>query len=117
MKLLKHEQLTQLVSELKKNSIVNNVKIWKRVATDLEKPTRNKRIVNLYKIDKYAKPDETIVVPGKVLGTGDITKKVVVAAYVFSDSAYEKIKAKGEAISIQELLKRNPKGKKVRILG
>lgn len=114
---MKHEQLTQLISELKKNSIVNDVKIWKRVALDLERPTRIQRTVNIYKIEQNARPDEIIVVPGKVLGTGELTKKVKVAAYNFSDSAYKKIKEKGEAISIQELLKINPKGKKVRILG
>ncbi len=116
-KMKSNEQLTQLVSELKKSAIVYNVKLWKRIATDLEKPTRRKRVVNLYNIEKYARPNEIIIVPGKVLGTGEITKKVVVAAHTFSDSAYEKIMQKGEALSIPELLKKNPKGKNVRILG
>mgnify|MGYP005838189623 CR=1 FL=1 len=114
---MKHAQLTQLVKELKKNSIENNVKIWKRVATDLEKPTRRRREVNIYSIDQNAEKNETIIVPGKVLGTGELSKKVVVAAFNFSESAYNKIKEKGEAITIQELVKRNPKGEKVRIIG
>lgn len=115
---MKHEQLMETIKELKKTSLANNSKIWKRVASDLEKSTRNKRFVNIYKIDKYARTDEIIVVPGKVLGTGDLSKKVIVAAYTFSDSAYEKIQgAKGQAISIMELVKKNPTGKKVRILG
>lgn len=113
----KHIQLQELITELKKNSIANKVKIWKRLAVDLEKPTRIRREVNIYKIEQYAKPNETIVVPGKVLGTGELTKKVTVAAFNFSDSAYQKIKAKGQAISIPDLIKNNPKGKKVRILG
>ncbi|MFH1589111.1 MAG: 50S ribosomal protein L18e [archaeon] len=113
----KHEQLTELIQELKKNSIENNVKIWKRVASDLEKPTRNARTVNIFKIEKYAKANETIIVPGKVLGTGELTKKVKVAAFNFSDSAFKKINEKGEVLTIKELLKINPKGKKVRILG
>lgn len=114
---MKHEQLTQLISELKKNSIANDVKIWKRIAVDLEKPTRIRRLVNIYKIEQYSNPNETIVVPGKVLGSGELTKKVSVAAFNFSDSAYQKIKEKGQAMSIQELMKNNPKGKKVRIIG
>ncbi|NQU98080.1 50S ribosomal protein L18e [Candidatus Woesearchaeota archaeon] len=114
---MKHQQLNELIGELKKNSIANNVKIWKRVATDLEKPSRNRRVVNLFNIEKNAKANETIVVPGKVLGTGELTKKVTVAAFNFSDSAFKKIKEKGEVLSIPELLKHNPKGKKVRILG
>ncbi len=108
----------ETIKELKKTSIDNKSKLWKRVASDLEKSTRNKRLVNIYKIDKYAKTGEIIIVPGKVLGTGNLTKKVTVAAYNFSESAFEKINdAKGEAISIIELMKKNPNGKKVRILG
>jgi large subunit ribosomal protein L18e len=114
---MKHTQLLELVTELKKQSIEQNVNLWKRIATDLEKPTRIRREVNLYKIDKYARDDEIIVVPGKVLGTGELTKGVKVAAFTFSESAYKKIKEKGTAMSIHELIKTNPKGKKVRILG
>jgi len=110
-------QLRNLVQELKKSSIDSGVKIWKRVAEDLEKPTRNRRIINIYSIDKNSKAGEVIIVPGKVLGTGQLDKKVTVAAYNFSDSAYEKIKSKGEALTIMELVKKNPKGKNVRILG
>ncbi|MAG38615.1 50S ribosomal protein L18e [Candidatus Woesearchaeota archaeon] len=114
---MKHEQLTQLISELKKTSIEEKVRIWKRVASDLEKSTRRRRQVNIYRIEKNAKPNEIIVVPGKVLGSGELTKTVVVAAFNFSDSAYQKIKIKGQALSITELLKKNPQGKKVRIIG
>lgn len=117
MKILKHNQITKLVEELKRHSADNKVAIWKRIATDLEKPTRQRRIINVFKINQYANANETIIVPGKVLGSGELTKKVVVAAYNFSDSAYEKIKSKGEAISINELMRKNPKGQKVRILG
>ena len=115
--MMKHTQILELVKELKKISITNDVKIWKRIAIDLEKPMRRRREINLYKIDKYAKSDEIIVVPGKVLGTGELTKKVNVAAFNFSDSAYKKITEKGQVMSILELMKNNPKGKKVRILG
>lgn len=113
----KHEQITELIKDLKKTSIVNKVKIWKRIAVDLEKPSRNSRVVNIFKIDKNAKSNEILIVPGKVLGTGELTRKVQVAAYNFSDSAFQKIKEKGEALSIRELMEKNPKGKKVRILG
>jgi len=107
----------ELISELKKNSIENKVPLWKRIATDLEKSSRKRRVVNIYKIDKYSKDGEIVIVPGKVLGTGELTKKVKVVAFNFSEEAYSKIKSNGEALSIPELLKTNPKGKKVRILG
>lgn len=110
--------LKKLVEDLKRVSYVQKAGIWKRIATDLEKSTRTRRIVNLFKLDIYTKDGETVIVPGKVLGTGDINHKVTVAAWNFSESAKEKIKqAKGECISIPQLVEKNPKGKDVRILG
>lgn len=114
----KNAYLQQLVDELKKASSQNEADIWKRVACDLEKSTRNKRIVNLSKISRYSSDNEVIVVPGKVLGSGELNKKVTVAAYQFSEQAAEKIKkAKGTIIAINELVKKNPKGNKIRIIG
>jgi large subunit ribosomal protein L18e len=94
------------------------VNVWSRLASDLAKPTRSRREVNLFTVDLYANDGETVVVPGKVLGTGDVSKPVSVAAFRFSDSAKEKIvKAKGKVFTIQDVMKSNPKGKNVRILG
>ena len=83
----KNPNIQELISELKKLSIEQKINFWKRVALDLEKPTRQRRIVNVWKIDKYAKDNETIIVPGKVLGTGELSKKVNVVAFNFSEEA------------------------------
>jgi large subunit ribosomal protein L18e len=117
MKRIKHNQLMELIGSLKKLSIEREVNLWKRIASDLEKPTRIRREVNLYKLDRYCKENETVIVPGKVLGMGELNKKIHVAAFSFSQSAYDKINQKGTAFSIPELMKRNPSGKGVRILG
>ncbi len=107
-------QLQNLIQQLE----TQESKLWKRIAKDLSKPSRNRRVVNLYKINKYAREGETIVVPGKVLSVGDLDKKVNVAAFTFSTEAKEKIlRHKGTVLSIQDLLKQNPEGKQVRILG
>mgnify|MGYP001563519451 FL=1 len=109
--------LKVLASDLYKLSSENKSNIWKRVADDLMVPTREKKLVNLFKIDMYAKDGDVIVVPGKVLGTGDINKKITVSAFSFSKSAVEKIKgAKGSVISLHELIQKNPKGKDVRLM-
>ena len=113
----RNEELKTLISDLKKLSIDNNVKIWKRVAEDLEKPVRSKRIVNIYKLAQYAKENETVIVPGKVLGTGELNHKLSVAAHTFSEEAQRKISEKGEAMTIKELMKKNPTGKNIKILG
>ena len=109
--------LQKLIRELKEKSLAEGTKLWKRLAHDLEKPTRQRRSVNLYKLEKHAKVGETIVVPGKVLSVGEITKKLNVAAFQFSNEANQKINKVGKTMTIQQLMKDNPKGSKVRILG
>ena len=109
--------LSGLIQELKKKANEHGVKIWKRIAEDLSKSSRSRRIVNLYKLDKNTKEGETIVVPGKVLGVGELNHKITVAAWSFSGNALEKINKVGKAIPISDLLKENPKGKRIRIIG
>jgi large subunit ribosomal protein L18e len=109
--------LIELSSALYKFSSENKLPIWRRVADDLLMPTRKRRLVNLFTLDLYSKDGDIVVVPGKVLGTGDINHKVTVAAYAFSSSAIAKIRqAKVNVMSIKDLVEKNPKGKDVRIL-
>jgi large subunit ribosomal protein L18e len=108
----------KLIIELKKLGNKEKAPIWKRVSEEMAKSTRTRREVALYKINKTIGAGEIALVPGKVLSNGDFAKKVTVAAFRFSEKAKEKItKAGGKAISIQQLIKENPKGKKVRIVG
>lgn len=113
----KNNELAQLIVDLKTLSIEKKVKIWKRVAEDLEKPTRSRRVVNLYKLAKFTKDKELVVVPGKVLGTGDLNHAIDVAAFSFSEDAAKKISVKGKVLSIRDIMKNNPEGKNVRIMG
>ena len=84
----------------------------------MEKPTRKRRIVNLSKINRYTKENDIIVVPGKVLGSGNLEHKVTIAAYKFSNSAKEKIKKAGaKMIPLLELSNESPKGKRIKIIG
>jgi len=111
-------QLILLIQELKKKSYENDAPIWKDIALRLEKPSRNWPQVNLYKIDKYIKENETALIPGKVLSSGNLTKKTNIAAWSFSKKAIEKIKKTGSKyMTIQDLMKQNPSGKNIRILG
>ena len=110
--------LQELIGELKKRSNEQSVNLWKRIALDLEKPTRQRRIVNLSKINRYTKENEIIVVPGKVLGSGMLNHKLTISAYQFSDQAKDKIeKAGAKIITLLELSKEKPDGKKLRIIG
>lgn len=110
-------QLNNLIKELKKEANEKSVKLWKRLATDLERPTRQRKAVNLNKINLFTKENEIVVVPGKVLSNGDLQHKVTIAALNFSTQAVEKIKnSNSQMYTIQELMKNNPEGKNVRIL-
>ena len=110
--------LNSLIHELKKQSNEKDATIWKDIANRLEKPSKNWAEVNLNRISKYINDKETALIPGKVLSTGDLTKKVTIAAWSFSEKAAEKIKnAGGKTITIKEIMKSNPDGKNIRILG
>ncbi|MFT4311809.1 MAG: 50S ribosomal protein L18e [Candidatus Woesearchaeota archaeon] len=92
--------------------------IWKRVASDLNKPTRQRRNVNISKLAMYAKSGEKMLVPGKVLASGVLSEPVHVVAYQYSSAAEQKIvNAGGSITTIESEIKANPKGSKLRIIG
>jgi|SRR3989338_1263565 len=109
--------LQNLIKDLDTLASKEKIKLWRRVADDLKRPTRIRRAVNITRINRYTKEGETALIPGKVLSEGELNKRLTIAAYQFSDRAKEKINKMGKAISIAELMKENPKGSKVRIIG
>jgi large subunit ribosomal protein L18e len=110
-------RLTHLIATLKEIARENDVKVWRALAQNLESPSRNYAEVNIGKINRYAQDGETILVPGKVLGSGVLNHKVSVAALTFSESAVGKITGlEGNCMTIEELVQTNPKGSGVRIL-
>ena len=110
--------LQNLVQELKKKSSEQSANLWRRVADDLEKPTRQRRVVNLSSLSRHTKENEIVVVPGKVLGAGDLNHRLTISAFQFSDGAKEKIERAGaKIVPLVELSKSNPSGKGIRIMG
>jgi large subunit ribosomal protein L18e len=109
--------LKQLIEDLKRKSIEKQSNFLKDIAEKLNKPRRQRIEVNIAHIERHAKKNETIVVPGVVLGYGELTKPVTISAWKFSKPAKQKIKnSKGKAISIEELVSKNPRGTDVKIL-
>ncbi len=95
-----NDELRQLINKLGKDK----TPFWKRIAKDLSRPTRSRRSINLSRINRFTKSGETVVVPGKVLGAGELKHKLSVAAFEFSESAVKKIKeAGGDIMSINDL--------------
>jgi len=109
--------LLALIDDLKAKERETGAAIWRDIARKLEKPKRNWAELNLSKLDRYTEAGDIVLVPGKVLAAGSISKKVTVAAYSFSGKAAEAIaEAGGKTMSIADLMAENPKGSGVRIM-
>lgn len=77
---------------------------WKSVYNKVAVPARSSASVDIYKISKYSKENDIVVVPGKVLGTGKLGHKVRIAAIEYSDMAEKALRDSGcSIISIGEL--------------
>lgn len=113
----RNPRLKQLIKELKRKNKEEEVKIWEYVGKCLNKSNRQRDRVNVGKINRHTKKGETVLISGKVLGYGILDKKVNVAGFKFSKQAKKKIKnAGGKCMDIKELMKKNPKGKNIRII-
>ena len=109
-------KIERLIGDLKQASRERSAPLWRDIAQRLEKPRRHYAEVNLSKINRYSAANDTIVVPGKVLSAGAIEKPVTIAALGFSKRAVEKISPHGKCVSIEDLMKANPKGSGVKII-
>jgi large subunit ribosomal protein L18e len=90
----KNKELKKIIDLLYTTSKQKNKDVYYAVAKELEKSNKNKAKVNLVKINNLKNIVDTsiVVVPGKVLGYGDTTKKPVVYAQSFSKTAKDKLK-------------------------
>jgi len=103
--------LVETLSEARKS------KEWNEVAKLLSGPSRNLQSKNLFEIEKETKEGDTVVVVGKVLSKGELTKKIRLCAFAISKKAAEKAKeSKTEVVSILEEIKKNPKAEGTKLL-
>lgn len=111
-------EIIQLIRYLKKQSRESKVGIWLDVAEYLSKPSRQRIAVNLSRINRNTDKSQIVLVPGKVLASGNLDHAVTVAAFNASDKAKEKLTAaKAKYLTIKELVERNPTGSNVKIIG
>lgn len=102
-----------LITSLKKAAKETGKNLWEDLADRLEVPSRNRISVNVEKINSLAEKNKgkVILVPGKVLSSGDLTEKVTVVAISASENARAKINAKGKFILLKEYAKEAGKAK------
>jgi large subunit ribosomal protein L18e len=111
-------ELLETADSLRKQSRESKTDVWRDLAERLVKSRRRRVVVNLSRLDRYTSKNETVVVPGKVLASGEITHPITVAAFAFSGKAKEKIKAaRGKCVSFSDVAKKNPSGSNVKIIG
>lgn len=73
--------------------------------------------MNLGQVARHANEGDVVVVPGKVLGSGEPGSKLTIAAFKFSPRALVKVeKAGGRCIPIIRLVEENPQGTRVKLL-
>ncbi len=82
------------------------------------KPSIARRDINLNRINELTKENDTVVFPGKVLGTGTVSHKITLCAFSISNAAAAKVLENGgKLITHTDLIKQNPTGKGVVLLG
>jgi len=111
LKVKKNPNLVQTIIKTKKDEH------WLDISRALSGPQKNRKIVNVGTLEKISKPESVIVVAGKVLSSGEITKKIKVFALNYSEEAKKKIEnAGGKALTILEGIDQKIELKKAIIL-
>lgn len=96
----------------------NKAPIWRALERELSRPRRNRREINIGALAEKTDDGQVIVVPGKLLGSGEIGHKLTVCAITISESASKKIIAGGgKLVSLSSLVEQFPEGKGVRLIG
>ncbi len=107
----------KLVAFLEATGRKNKARVWLAMASLLQKPSRSRPELNLYRLNKVSKQGDVVATPAKLLGNGSLDHAVTIAAFAASASAREGLaKAGGKLLSIRELVESNPSGKGVRLL-
>jgi large subunit ribosomal protein L18e len=95
----------------------NHADIWRQASMMLSSTKAQRVEISLGRMSRIAEAGSTLLVPGKVLGDGILDKKLVVGAFSFSTTARTKIEAAGgSALSLEQLVKKHPKGSGIKLV-
>ena len=107
-----------MIKDLKQASKKNEAPIWSRRAELAMKSSSSRRVVNLTRINQSTKENDVLFVPGKVLGTGNLSHKIILGSFSISTTAAQKIiKNGGKIMKYSDMIKKYPTGKDVIIFG
>lgn len=87
------------------------------VAKVLAGPVKKNLRVNLKYLEEKAGEEKKILVPGKVLSSGELKKKIKVVGWAASATAKEKMKKFGvEFVFLKDEIKKNPELKDLKVI-
>jgi large subunit ribosomal protein L18e len=110
-------ELARVIIELNRAAKAHKAPVWRAAADRLAQPRHQVFPLNVGHLERLAAAKETIVVPGKLLAEGNLTKALTIGAISYSSEARSKVQAAGgSALSISDLVKSHPDGKGVRLL-
>ncbi len=117
---------TKIKSHLKRKTnpeLVETIRLalknpnWLETAKILASSTRRLSMINLSEIEKNSTAGDTMIIHGKILSQGQLTKKIRLSAMAISQQAKEKLKiTKSEFIRLIEEIKKNPRAEGIKIV-
>ena len=113
-----NQVVLHMIKDLEQASKKNEAPICSKLADLALKSSSSKRTVNLTRINKITKENDILFVPGKILGTGNLSHKITLSSFSISTTARNKIvKAGGNIMNYSDMIKKFPTGKGVIIFG
>ena len=110
-------ELVRTLIELRHAAKAHSAPVWAAAASRLARPRHQSEPINVGQLERLAKQGETIVVAGRLLAQGRLTKPLTIGAFHYSANAREKVhQAGGTALTLSELVKAKPDGAGVRLL-
>ncbi len=110
-------EIADTIDTLVKVSRENSSTMWRDIAERLSGGSRRYASINVGKINRLSNDGDIVIVPGSVLGSGIINKKVTLSALKISKSAMEKLQKSGSSFKpIKQFATENPKVKNPKIL-
>jgi large subunit ribosomal protein L18e len=110
-------EVVVLTSELKRCSRETGSRIWRDISERLSKPKRSWAQVNVGEIDAHVKDGDKVAIPGRLLGSGSISKKITIASVSCTKGAKDKVeKVGGKVVGLLEMASLYPSGSDIRIM-
>ncbi|TFG01069.1 MAG: 50S ribosomal protein L18e [Promethearchaeota archaeon] len=104
--------IRKLIRDLWKSKI----SIWRVISKKLSGSRKDRVEANLKRINNKTNENDIIIVPGKILGVGELDHSLTIGCLDCSKSARNKIKDSGSTLlSIRELFEKYPNGSNVKI--